>query len=48
MLSSNQKEKHWVNNTLIWKAATPIDPGSIFFTTSRTVGSFQGGTQRQR
>ena len=41
----NQNEKHCVSSTLIWKAATPIEPGSIFRTTSRTVGSCQGVTQ---
>ena len=34
----------WVVSTLIWKAATPMEPGIILRTTSRTVGSFQGLT----
>jgi len=46
MVGSNQNEKHCVISTLIWKAATPIEPGNILRATSRTVGSRQGETHR--
>ena len=35
-----------VTRTLIWNEATPIVPGIIFRTTSRTVGSFHGEIHR--